>query len=122
MSIFCSTFSIGCDWGGNCIRRAPVAYRGSHILPTEKSERGGSIDLAAIPGYIRRPKNDNRPMHPYRPWLRVSVAGVTPDATVLLDRRQAARLRDELTIWLELSDPKYKAARERGVSARKGKR
>lgn len=80
---------------------APYLYRGSHILPSLDDERGGYVEVAAIPNYIvREGRADGGPgLHD---WLRVSVG----DGKAVLNRAHVQRLRDTLTEWLDRSpDP-----------------
>jgi hypothetical protein len=83
----------------------PIAYQGSHILPADTDPRAGTFDLGAIPGFITG--LDRPALHdgdgedwPYHPWLRVSVNA----ETVVLDRRQVERVREELDRWLTALD------------------
>lgn len=92
---------------------APIIYRGSHVLPEESHARGGSVEVALIPGHVRfwREKPDapseDEPEGPPEPYLRLSVHahgdtdGGLADATVVLTQRQATRLRDALNEWLD---------------------
>jgi hypothetical protein len=91
---------------------SPWVYRGSHILPRVTDDRGGALEVAAIPNHITRAKRDDGGpgLHD---WLRVSVsnpevpendenvARPEADATVLIDRAQVEALRDTLTLWLD---------------------
>lgn len=87
---------------------APIIYQGSHILPNQENDlRGGSLDLALVPGHITRDGRDDRDEDSCWPYLRLSVQAHDTtyhgggDATVILTERQTARLRDELSYWLE---------------------
>ena len=90
---------------------SPWAYRGSHVIPDAGDERRGLVELGAIPAFVedaRRgaPEEDHREGD--LPWLRLSVqthalAGQGDEATVVLDRAQAAELRDALDEWLQRS-------------------
>lgn len=124
MSIYCSTFGFGDDHKPRCAKLtkiatksyelddskpctcgdSPIKYQGSHVIPSDKAERGGYLSLGAIPGHIDRPKlkaiSDD--MTPYHPWLRISVDSGPEDRdpTVILTRKQVTALRDELNRWL----------------------
>ncbi len=97
---------------------APLIYEGSHVLPGEGAPRGGSVDVAAIPGHVRYWREhpdaptESEPGHgPPDPYLRLGVSapestdGGGGDATVLLTVRQVGRLRDTLTEWIESQKP-----------------
>lgn len=88
---------------------APILYKGSHILPHGKSERGGHFGLGAIPGHISRRgrKALSDDFHPYWPWLRVSLNETMNDChTVVLTKQQVTKLRDALNEWLKLAERK----------------
>lgn len=92
-----------CDCG---LPEAPIVYQGSHVLPSDDDERGGHVDIAAIPGHIDRagrpPTNPDDEFTPYHPWLRLSVWEVVEgSATVVLDRRGVELLYRTLGEWLE---------------------
>lgn len=85
----------------------PLAYQGSHILPSESDPRAGSFDLGAIPGFIGdedrvlcdledcdKPKTEC--CDRYWPWLRVAVG----EAVVVLTRAQAVRVHAAIGDWL----------------------
>jgi hypothetical protein len=86
----------------------PIAYQQSHVLPADDDPRGGSFDLAEIPGFITRGDrkltfaDGEDPDYTERvwPWLRASVNG----ETVVLDRAQVARIHAYLGEWLVRSD------------------
>ncbi len=81
---------------------APIVYQGSHVVPDDTDERGGSVDLACLPGHITRDARDDGD-GPGLPYLRLGVqvaAGLDP-ATVILTERQARRLHETLGEWLE---------------------
>ncbi len=113
MSIYCSFGMFGDDDGGDDYP-PPLIYRESHVLPSSDDPRGGTLDLAYIPGFITRDGRDiDGELDPdcenegVWPFLRVSLCpGVTaatvdyPQDTVVLDRDQVAALRDELSDWL----------------------
>lgn len=101
---------------------APIIYQGSHVLPEESDARGGSVDLAIIPPHVRfwrenpdTPVEDEPEGPPYEPFLRLSVDthknsdGGEAHSTVVLTRRQAGRLRDELNEWLDQTEPVVRA-------------
>lgn len=82
--------------------RAPIVYRGSHVLPSAASDpRGGSVDLALIPGHITRNGRDDGPDDgaPW-PYLRLGVNG----ETVVLDRAGVALVHRTLSRWLDDTD------------------
>jgi hypothetical protein len=124
MSIYCSIFDFGYEHKPRCARMkklrpkvyevddskpctcgsSPVKYQGSHVLPSKRDARDGSLGIAAIPGHIhryrRKPLSDDN--MPYHPWLRVSINVEDPtDQTVLLTRVQVQALKDELEYWLK---------------------
>jgi hypothetical protein len=70
----------------------PIAYRGSHIVPSEQDERGGSLTMATIAGFITRDGRDDGPEDEDAVWpfLRVSL-------TPALGPNPAARPRP----WLD---------------------
>jgi hypothetical protein len=94
---------------------APIIYQGSHVLPELDDPRGGSLDLAHIPPHVRywRENPDADPESepwgaPVDPFLRISVEehSDTPrrypgQATVILTLRQATRLRNELSEFID---------------------
>lgn len=88
----------------------PIAYQGSHVFPPSTVTRQGWFGLAAIPGHInsRELKPLSEDMHPYWPWLRVSLGTVPGQAegqgNVILDRQQVALLIERLQEWMKLSD------------------
>ena len=124
MSIYCSIFDFGFDHSTRCKRvrkvgrkeyeqddskpctcgSSPLEYQGSHVLPSKKDKRGGVIGIAAIPGHIKRPgrKAVSDDMHPYHPWLRLSLDDAHQNA-VILTRKQVEKLRDALNTWLEIA-------------------
>lgn len=76
----------------------PIAYQGSHILPSDEDPRAGQFDLGEIPGHITRAGRDNGGEDgPPWPWLRVSVNS----ETVILDRSQVCELGDYVNQWLK---------------------
>jgi hypothetical protein len=93
-----SIYATWLDFSDDSEDGAPIRYQQSHILPSDDDPRGGNVDVAFIPGFIERTdrpplSEDDAPMHP---WLRLSV----DDATVVLDRKQVARLHETLGRWL----------------------
>lgn len=86
-----------CDCG-------PIAYQGSHVMPSERDRRAGRFDLAEIPGYVRSEPGGELEPPPY-PWLRVGACERGGgDAVVLLDRDQVAQVHAYLTDWLERTE------------------
>lgn len=97
---------------------APWVYQGSHVMPTLDAERGGWVDLAYPASHCSTPKEhaaggidyseareNGSPAHP---WMRFGVNG----ETVVLHRRQIARIVDTLTRWLTnefVDDSEYAA-------------
>ena len=104
MSIYCS-FGVFANEGGQ--HPAPLIYQQSHVLPTATDPRGGSLGLAAIPASITRDAHTSAPDDnaTWWPYLRVSLHATTGDDTVVLDAAQAQALRDELTTWLNHTNP-----------------
>jgi hypothetical protein len=101
MSIYATLLSFDSDADDPDGLRAPVVYRGSHVMPSGDDVRGGYVEVAGIPSFIYRDS-----AHPYpalQDWLRLSVGDHDEDQgrTVLLDRAHGERLRDTLTAWLE---------------------
>ena len=88
---------------------APFVYQGSHVLPTDTDERGGTVDLALIPHHITRDGRDDRGENegPW-PWLRLGVN----ESTVILDRGQVKQIVGELKWWLTATTPRRAASRE----------
>ena len=86
-----------CDCG---TPTAPIIYQGSHIVPADTDPRGGTIDIAGIPGHITRPglppTNTDDETLPWHPWLRLGVNS----ETVVLDRRGVELVHRELGEWL----------------------
>lgn len=93
---------------------APIVYQGSHVLPSDSDRRGGSVYVCAIPDHITRDGHDDVPELTLKDWLRLGVSSEDSDteyegkpyepggdATVVLTRSQAERLRDTLTAWLD---------------------
>lgn len=122
MSIYGTIFDLGNDHARRCqrVRRiktglyaqddskpcscgaSPVIYEGSHVLPSKRSKRGGTISLGAIPSCITRDGRDDAPEGNWWPWLRLSVDGVGEETdTVLLTADQVEQLRNALTCWLD---------------------
>lgn len=98
----------------------PIVYRGSHILPADTDLRGGSVDLAQIPGWIYRegqpPIDETGERH--WPWLRLWVAsGEGTDelkpghAAVVLDRAHVQEIHTYLGEWLEQTATEQEAPR-----------
>jgi len=102
MSIYCSFGSIDDENDRPRSWKKPIRYQGSHVLPSEKDEHCGSVDLAYIPPHItqgRRKRPENGSLWP---WLRVSIAqeNMSSGETVILNRKQVKKLRDSLDWWL----------------------
>ena len=78
----------------------PLVYRNSHTVPTATGQRGGSLDVAYIPGHIGAdgwPDGDDGPPVEF---VRVSTTSADGAAvTVVLDGRQVAELHRQLG-WL----------------------
>jgi hypothetical protein len=77
---------------------APIAYRGSHILPSETDRRQGSVSLALVPGHITRDGRDDGPddENGVWPWLRLSVG----QEDAVLDEQLARGMHEALGEWL----------------------
>ncbi|OLT13040.1 hypothetical protein BJF79_03835 [Actinomadura sp. CNU-125] len=93
----------------DCGNQPPLIYQGSHVNPSEKDRRGGSLGIAAIPNHCHpsvrgTPTLDGPPVE----YLRLTAeedpatyGDTTPGlAQLVLDRAQVERLRDTLTTWL----------------------
>jgi hypothetical protein len=124
MSIYCTTFNLGLQHSNRCKRirkvgkglykqddtkactcgSAPIKYQGSHILPSNRDERAGSVDLGAIPGHITRNGRDNGPEDGWHKWLRIGIDTEDQQCTVVLTLKQVTGLRDALTAWIEQAD------------------
>lgn len=98
MSIWCSDLGFDDEFE----LPAPLIYQGSHVLPDENDPRGGSFDLAHVPGFIGpEGAHVDDPDETCQPFLRVALHGWDDvRSTVVLDGEQVHRLRDELTVWL----------------------
>lgn len=85
------------------LRGAPLVYQRSHVLPEMDHPRGGSVDLALIPGHVRWYRdhpgqiNEMEDDLPPEPFLRFGVNG----ETVVLDRLGVERVFLTLADWLE---------------------
>lgn len=88
-----------CDCG---MPRAPIAYQGSHVLPSDDDPRGGTVDVAAIPDFITRDGRDDARGEGLKDWLRLSV--YADGDAVVLTRRHVRLLRDTLTEWLDAEE------------------
>lgn len=85
-------------------KAGPIAYQGSHILPSDDDPRAGDFDLAEIPGFITRDGRDDRDEDSPWPWLRVGADdGKRGDGGVvlLLDVHQVREVWEYLGSWLE---------------------
>lgn len=98
MSVYITILSIDGDENDpDNTTGAPYVYKGSHILPTADSERGGWMDVAGIPAFC----GANGGLVDYlRVSMSATVTGDDPEVDVLLDRPQVEALRDTLTLWL----------------------
>lgn len=79
---------------------APIIYRQSHVLPSDTDPRGGSLDLAYVPGFITRDgrnvdgeENPDCDHEGVWPWLRLSVSPVQPPAEARRLARKGRRYR-----------------------------
>jgi hypothetical protein len=91
---------------------APIVYQGSHILPSERDERGGSVELASIGGFVERngresEKPDDDALWPY---LRLNVLDQDGVAAVVLTAEQTKRLFSSLGEWLNRLEQRSKEA------------
>jgi hypothetical protein len=96
------TFQLGeepCDCG---MPLAPIAYRGSHVLPSDDDPRGGSVDVAGIPDFITRDGRDDARGEGLKDWLRLLIDA--DGGAVVLTRRHVRLLRDTLTEWLDAEE------------------
>jgi hypothetical protein len=99
MSLFATWLSIDGDMDDETAGNlgAPYFYRGSHVLPTPKGERGGWLEIAGIPAHCG---TDGGLVD----YLRFSMSATDdgdPAVDLLLDREQVTALRDRLTLWLD---------------------
>ena len=78
MSIYCSFFSVDDENDRPRSRQKPIRYQGSHVLPSEKDEHCGSVDLAYIPPHIERGRRKRSEDAPFWPWLRMEITYLTP--------------------------------------------
>jgi len=95
------------DRGCSC-RCGPLAYHGSHIMPTVDGERGGDFGMCEIPGFVRRdiPDDVDEDSYPPHPFLRVCLVPVEDAGPfVVLDRAQVKGLHEYLTDWLARTEP-----------------
>jgi hypothetical protein len=120
MSIYCSIFDFGSEHKPRCRRvikigrgyierndalectcgNCPIIYQGSHVLPSNKDERGGEFGISAIPDHITRNGRRGNPKDgEWYPWLRVHLDGGGRD-TVILNKKQVVELRDALNEWI----------------------
>jgi hypothetical protein len=77
---------------------SPITYLGSHILPSQDSERSGIVSLALIPSHITRDGRDDQPddEQPW-PYLRLSVG----EEDAVLDEQLARSMHEALGEWLK---------------------
>lgn len=94
MSVW-ATFWGADDLGEPC--PPPIAYQGSHVLPSEEDERGGEVGLALVPSHITRDGRDDAP-DGGRPWPYVRLSVGQED--VVLDELLARSLYEALGGWL----------------------
>jgi hypothetical protein len=86
---------------------APWVYQGSHVPPREDGPRGGVVGLAVIPSHITADGRDDQPSDgPPWPWLRLHIDVVGDDPCVLLDRAQVEFFRNQLTAFLDQTEPR----------------
>lgn len=78
----------------------PIAYRASHILPSDTDPRGGCFSLAEIPGHITRDGRQERDEDSPWPWLRASLNA----GDVVLDRAQVVEVHAYLGDWLKRTE------------------
>jgi hypothetical protein len=87
----------------------PIAYQGSHVLPSDDDPRGGSLSMCTIGGHITRDGRDDGPEDDddIWPYVRVSLTegGEQFCNTVVLDRSQVESLRDYLSDALGRMSP-----------------
>lgn len=107
-------WAIGADERGNRVvhrldetiactcRCGPIRHRGSHILPSDKDERAGSLWFDHIPGFITREGRDDGPEDEatWWPYLRVGLAEDANGQMVVLDRKQVLSAFHFLGDWL----------------------
>ena len=74
MSIYCSFGCIDDESDRPRSRKRPIRYQGSHVLPGEKDEHSGSVDLAYIPPHISRGRRKGSEDGAFWPWLRMGIA------------------------------------------------
>jgi hypothetical protein len=125
LSIYCTTFDLGLEHSNRCKRigrtgkkcyaqddskpctcgSTPIRYQGSHILPSDRDERGGGLDLGAIPRHITRNGRDNATGNGWHKWLRIGIDDGKKHSGVVLTLKQVEKLRDSLTAWIENTNP-----------------
>lgn len=81
--------------------RSPFVYQGSHVLPAEDDDKGGSVLVCGIPDHITRDGRDDAPEGALKDWLRLSLYPANDKNAVVLARRHVEELRDTLTAWLD---------------------
>lgn len=106
MSIYASIEGIG-DHGDPEHLGQPWVYQGSHVPPREDGPRGGVVGLAVIPSHITADGRDDQPSDgPPWPWLRLHLDVPGDDPAILLDRAQVEFFRDQLTAFLDQTEPR----------------
>jgi hypothetical protein len=100
MSIYCSYLTFD---GNERNAPRPLVYRGSHLLPHNKDKRQGEFGISAIPSHITRSGKDNGAEGRWHPWLRVHVSETNQEmgSTVVITKKQAEKLRNDLSEWLK---------------------
>jgi hypothetical protein len=98
--------SFGVLDGDDPDRPAPIAYQGSHILPSTDAPRAGNFDLGLINGWItaqgRTGPADEETLWPY---LRVGAGDAQGcQVEMVLDAEQVEQLHTDLGWWLEHVD------------------
>lgn len=95
MSIYVTILSFDADSDEGAV--APLVYRGSHILPSADSERGGWLELASIPSHCSA---DGQSLVDFMRFDVSPNEDGDPTVTVLLDRSQVLLLNRSLADWL----------------------
>ena len=88
-----------------CGYGAPIAYRGSHVLPADDDDRVGYLSLSHIPSWVRDGgrviPDDGRVW----PWMRLTVADDLDEGkSVVLDVRQVERIHAAMGEWMARVD------------------
>lgn len=86
------------DWSGkpcDCgLVDAPIVYQGSHVMPSDDDPRGGGVDIASIPAFVRNGADPDA--EGWLPWLRFGIN----EGVVILDRRGVELVHRSLGEWL----------------------